>query len=328
METGMSQPIAIEVERLSKRFGSFQALQDLNLEVRPGVIFGLLGPNGAGKTTTIRILITLLRPDSGTARVWGLDVVSDSRRVRQNIGYVPQEKSVDRFLTGREHLDLLADLYHLTPAEKKKRIPELLDLMGLQEKADEVITAYSGGMKKKLDIACGLIPNPRVLFMDEPTLGLDVESRMRVWEYIRRLKTAGMTILMSTNYLDEADQLCDGLAIIDRGRSVAVGTPQELKKGLGGDRVSILFNGKSSGLEELARRLKNDLPFVNEVTIGSAEPRLEIRVRSEEGTVPVLLQRIQAAGLSVQTIQYNRPSLEDVFVTHTGRKIREEMALR
>ena len=200
----MDRMIAIDVNRLCKTYDSHKAVDDLSFQVYAGEIFGLLGPNGAGKSTTLRTLITLLHPTSGTATVMGHDTVREADTVRTLIGYVPQERAIDRFLTGREHLQLLGALYHLTKDESTKRINELLKLVDLEDHADRPAKTYSGGMKRKLDIACGLLPNPKILFLDEPTLGLDVQSRLRIWEYVRMLKTRGMTVVMTTNYLDEA----------------------------------------------------------------------------------------------------------------------------
>ena len=230
---------AIEAKSLRKTYGSVTAIDDLSLTINSGEIFGLLGPNGAGKSTTLRILITVLQPTSGTAKVLGHDVVEEADTVRSLIGYVPQERAIDRFLTGREHLELLGDLYHLPKAHAKERIAELLKLVNLEEQADRAAKTYSGGMKRKLDIACGLLPNPKIVFLDEPTLGLDVQSRLRIWDYIRQLREQGITIVMTTNYLEEADQLCDRLAIIDGGKIKVIGSPKELKAGLGGDRLTL-----------------------------------------------------------------------------------------
>ncbi|HEX2054917.1 MAG TPA: ATP-binding cassette domain-containing protein, partial [Nitrospiraceae bacterium] len=184
----MTAAAAIEVSRLTKVYDRVKAVDDLSFQVARGEIFGLLGPNGAGKSTTLRILITLLHPTSGTAKVFGLDTVADADRVRQTIGYVPQERAIDRFLTGREHLELLADLYHLTPSEASTRIANLLKLVELEAHADRPAKTYSGGMKRKLDIACGLLPDPKILFLDEPTLGLDVQSRLRIWDHVRAMQ--------------------------------------------------------------------------------------------------------------------------------------------
>ncbi|MBI3812083.1 MAG: ATP-binding cassette domain-containing protein [Nitrospirae bacterium] len=318
---------AIETSNFKKTFGEKTVVDNLTLDVEKGEVFGLLGPNGAGKTTTIRTILTLLKPTEGQVRVWGHDVVTQPREVRQVLGYVPQEKAVDRFLTGREHLILVADLYHLTRPEAKKRIEEVLALVDLTQKADDLVNNYSGGMKKKLDIACGLIPNPNILVMDEPTLGLDVESRIRVWDYIRRLQRGGLTILMTTNYLDEADQLCDRIAILDRGRLAALGPPEGLKKGLGGDRVTIQLGPHQDGLDELAGSLKKELPFVNAIKISPASHELEIRVTSNEEALAPLIQKINGHNRPIVAIQYSRPTLEDVFITYTGHKIKEDSAL-
>jgi len=318
---------AIEIRNLKKTFDDKTVLESLTLDVEPGEVFGMLGPNGAGKTTTIRTVLTLLKPTEGQVKVWGYDVETQPREVRQVLGYVPQEKAVDRFLTGREHLILVADLYHLKKPEAQKRIREVLELVDLTQKADDLVNNYSGGMKKKLDIACGLIPNPKVLVLDEPTLGLDVESRIRIWEYIRRLQQSGLTILMTTNYLDEADQLCNRIAILDRGRLAALGTPEGLKKGLGGDRVTIQFGPQQDRLEELAGSLRKELPFVNEIKVSPASHELEIRVTSNEEALSPLIQAIHQHRHPILAIQYSRPTLEDVFITYTGHKIKEDSAL-
>ena len=318
---------SLEIKNLTKFFGEKKVVDDLNLELQEGEVFGMLGPNGAGKTTTIQMILTLLKPTEGTIQVFGIDTATRAREVRQILGYVPQEKAVDRYLTGREHLTLVSDLYHLRKPEARRRIDEVLKLVDLSEKADEVVHNYSGGMKKKLDIACGLIPTPKLLILDEPTLGLDVESRIRIWDYIRRLKQGGLTILMTTNYLDEADQLCDRIIILDRGRSVALGAPDGLKKGLGGDRVTVEFGPDQNHLEKLVDRLKSELPFVNGVKVSSSGHELEIRVTSNEEALAPLIQKIHQHGHPIQGIQYSRPTLEDVFVTYTGHKIKEDSSL-
>jgi len=262
----MDRAVAIETIKLRKTYGTLTAVDDLTFQVRAGEIFGLLGPNGAGKSTTLRILITLLRPTSGQALVLGHDVAKEPDTIRRLIGYVPQERAIDRFLTGREHLLLLADLYHLSKVEAQRRIPELLKLVDLEDRADQPAKTYSGGMKRKLDIACGLLPNPKVVFLDEPTLGLDVQSRLRIWDHVRQLKARGITIVMTTNYLDEADQLCDRLAIIDGGRIRAMGSPAELKAGLGGDIVSLTVGASDTNrIDALAAALRA-LPMVRAVS--------------------------------------------------------------
>ena len=267
----MNPAIVIDVARLGKAFGSVTAIEDVSFTVHAGEIFGLLGPNGAGKSTTLRILITVLPPSTGTATVLGHDVVTEADTVRSLIGYVPQERAVDRFLTGREHLELLGALYHLSRAETKTRIDELLKLVNLEEHADRVAKTYSGGMKRKLDIACGLLPNPKIVFLDEPTLGLDVQSRLRIWDYIRQLRKNGITIVMTTNYLEEADQLCDRLAIIDGGTIRVIGSPLELKTGLGGRQPLADDQGTRSGKNSLAC-VKGSWPCPWSVTCASTRP--------------------------------------------------------
>lgn len=323
----MTPQFAVQIRDLTKTYGEVTAIRQLNLEIPIGEVFGLLGPNGAGKTTTIRTILTLLKPTSGEVRVWGHDAVAQPRQVRQVLGYVPQEKAVDRFLTGREHLELVAALYHLAPPETGQRIEEVLRLVDLTDKADALVTHYSGGMKKKLDIACGLIGRPKVLIMDEPTLGLDVESRIRVWDYVRRLKKDGITVVMTTNYLDEADAVCDRLAIIDRGRLVACGSPDALKRGLGGDRIQVRAAATRDQLEAAADALRGELPFVTGVKLDPQRSELEVRVVSNEQALSPLIQLLQRRQIAIEAIAYSRPTLEDVFVTHAGRRIRDEGSL-
>ncbi len=315
----MDRAIAIDVSHLSKSYGSHVAVADISFQVYAGEIFGLLGPNGAGKSTTLRTLITLLTPSSGTATVLGLDTVRDADKVRHVIGYVPQERAIDRFLTGREHLELLAALYHLPKDEAAKRIGELLKLVELESHADRPAKTYSGGMKRKLDIACGLLPDPKILFLDEPTLGLDVQSRLRIWDYVRMLKARGMTVVMTTNYLDEADQLCDRLAIIDGGRIKTLGSPVELKVGLGGDIVSVTLK-ESAKIPALESALKGQ-PAIRAVR--ATDKGLDIRVESPEKALPAVLEAANRLNCGVEFIQYNRPRLDDVFIAHTGRRIEE-----
>lgn len=318
----IGQAVAIETSSLGKTYGGVTAIEDISFQVYSGEIFGLLGPNGAGKSTTLRILITVLPPTTGRATVLGYDVVRDAERVRHLIGYVPQERAVDRFLTGREHLLLLGALYHLAKDEVSRRITEILKLVDLEPKADQPVRTYSGGMKRKLDLACGLLANPKVLFLDEPTLGLDVKSRLRIWDYVRQLKARGITVVMTTNYLDEADQLCDRVAIIDGGRIKALGSPTELKVGLGGDIVSVTVEaGAMPRTEALASALKG-LPAIRAV---SPKPNgLDIRVDSPEKALPSVLEAANRLGCRLEFIEYHRPRLEDVFVAYTGHPIREE----
>jgi ABC-2 type transport system ATP-binding protein len=317
----MDRAVAIEVSHLSKTYDGHKAVEDLSFQVYRGEVFGLLGPNGAGKSTTLRTLITLLRPTSGFARVLGHDTVTDADVVRHLIGYVPQERAIDRFLTGREHLELLAALYHLPKDEGMRRIGELLKLVELEAHADRPAKTYSGGMKRKLDIACGLLPNPKILFLDEPTLGLDVQSRLRIWDYVRMLKAQGMTVVMTTNYLDEADRLCDRLAIIDAGKIKTLGSPTELKVGLGGDIVALTIHD-ANRLPALAEALKG-LPAIRAVNITARG--LDIRVESPEKVLPAILEAASRLDCRVEFIEYHRPRLDDVFIAHTGRAITESV---
>ena len=313
---------AIEAKNLRKTYGSVTAIDDLSLTINSGEIFGLLGPNGAGKSTTLRILITVLQPTTGSAKVLGHDVVEEADIVRSLIGYVPQERAIDRFLTGREHLELLGDLYHLPKAQAQQRIQELLKLVNLEEQADRPAKTYSGGMKRKLDIACGLLPNPKIVFLDEPTLGLDVQSRLRIWEYIRQLREQGITIVMTTNYLEEADRLCDRLAIIDGGKIKVIGSPKELKAGLGGDSLSLMI--KETQLEKLDQLNESimSLSFVREVR--KMDNGLNVRVESPEKSLPAVLDVASRLDCQIDGIEYHRPRLDDVFVSYTGHALKGE----
>lgn len=313
---------AIEVKNLRKMYGSVTAIDDLSLTINPGEIFGLLGPNGAGKSTTLRILITVLQPTTGSAKVLGHDVVEEADTVRSLIGYVPQERAIDRFLTGREHLELLGDLYHLPKAQAQQRIQELLKLVNLEEQADRPAKTYSGGMKRKLDIACGLLPNPKIVFLDEPTLGLDIQSRLRIWEYIRQLREQGITIVMTTNYLEEADRLCDRLAILDGGKIRVIGAPKELKASLGGDSLSLRL--KETQLEKLDQLNEGiiALSFVREVR--KRDNGLDILVESPEKSLPAVLDVASRLDCQVDGIEYHRPRLDDVFVSYTGYNLKGE----
>ncbi len=318
----MSPDAAIDVSNLGKSYGSVTAIRGVSFTVRPGEIFGLLGPNGAGKSTTLRILITVLPPSSGTATVLGHNVTTEADTVRRLIGYVPQERAIDRFLTGREHLELLGNLYHLPRRELRSRIDELLQLVDLGAQADRVAKTYSGGMKRKLDIACGLLPNPRIVFLDEPTLGLDVHSRLRIWEHIRQLRERGITIVMTTNYLDEADRLCDRLAILDGGVVRAIGSPMELKAGVGGDSVSLTIGDRDADVLHRLRDGVMALPFVRDARPTSTG--LDIRAESPEKSLPAVLDVAHRLNCRVEGIEYHRPRLDDVFVAHTGHAIKGE----
>jgi ABC-2 type transport system ATP-binding protein len=320
----VTKPAIVSATGLVKRFGKTAAVDGLSLEVHEGEVFGLLGPNGAGKTTTMRMLITLLQPDAGEIVVGGARVKDDAERVRSLIGYIPQERAIDRALTGREHLALFADLYHLPKADGIERARWALEMVGLADRADEVVMNYSGGMKKRLEIACGLIHRPKILFLDEPTLGLDVESRTLIWRHIRELKAQGMTMVMSTNYLDEADQLCDRLAIIDHGKLAALGTPRQLKESLQGDVLSLTPEGADNALLERLTIALKGLDGV--VQVARRNGSLELRVTPSKTILTRVLDVVSGQGVRLEAIQYTRPSLEKVFIHYTGHQIKDEWA--
>jgi ABC-2 type transport system ATP-binding protein len=310
----------LRCRQLVKHYGTVRAVDGLDLEVEEGEVLALLGPNGAGKTTTIKMLVSLTKPTSGTAEVAGLDVAKSPARARAALGYVSQDVALDRSLTGREHLELHASLYHLTRAEAKRRVAEVLELVELAERADDAVRQYSGGMRKRLDIACGLVHRPRVLLLDEPTLGLDIQTRRRIWDAIRALKAQGLTVLLTTHYLEEADQLADRVAIMDRGRIVALGRPDELKRALGGDNVQLRLRGgmPANGFADDLR----GLPGIRAVA-PTAEGLTLLAERADEA-IPGIVQLAGKHGLQVEALSYARPSLDDVFLQATGRSLRDE----
>jgi ABC-2 type transport system ATP-binding protein len=323
MENKHMERLVIETTDLSKTFGEFKAVEGVGLKIRQGEIFGLLGPNGAGKTTTLKMLTTLLKPSRGTAKIMGYEVSAQPTEVRRQIGYIPQERTLDKYLTAREHLRLFADLYHIPLKTARERETFLLDLVDLTDRADEEASSYSGGMKKRLEIACGLMHQPAILFLDEPTLGLDIQSRSRVWDYIRDLRKTGMTVVMTTNYLDEADLLCDRLAIIDGGKVVIVGSPEELRQSLEGDIVWIRLDNASSGKEMEVTRLLKDFPFVRDVR--KQENRaFRVRIAPSELALADIIRAFHDAGFGLESIRYQHPTLEEVFIHYAGHKIKEE----
>jgi len=310
----------IEAEGLTKSFGKILAVDHLDLQVEEGVIFGFLGPNGAGKTTTINMLITLLRPTEGRATVAGYDIVREAGKVRERIGIVFQESLLDNYLTGYENLAVHADLWGMPRSVARRRIGELLDLVELRERAGDLVIKYSGGMRRRLEIARGLLTEPEILFLDEPTLGLDPATRRHVWEYILRVKERGVSIFLTTHYMDEAEQLCDRIAIIDHGRIIASGTPASLVEGLGGDVVEVRGVGDLQRAQEALRRQG----FVKNVSVGGGALRLT--VSHAEEAIPKIVRALQQEGLSIESVSLKRPNLEDVFIELTGRGLREEGA--
>jgi ABC-2 type transport system ATP-binding protein len=314
---------AVLVQNLQKRYGSVEAVKDISFQVEPGEIFGLLGPNGAGKTTTIRCLCTLTTPDAGKVEVSGVSVIDNPRAARRRFGYVAQEVALDKVLTGRELLQLQAALYHLPKSVAKKRIEEVIDLLGLGEYADKKTGTYSGGMRRRIDLAAGLLHQPDVLVLDEPTVGLDIESRFVVWDLLRKLREAGTTVLITSHYLEEIDALADRVAIIDRGVVIAEGTPSELKDRVGGDRITLRIR-EFSPLEEAekAKDMLQTLPFVQEVIINSAQGNsLNLVVKPQSDALITVQQSLKDAGLPTFGIAQARPSLDDVYLAATGKTL-------
>jgi ABC-2 type transport system ATP-binding protein len=317
---------AIEARQLVKTYAvrgekhGIRALDGLDISVPRGMIYGLLGPNGAGKSTTVKILTSLARPDSGQARVEGVDVLARPGQVRHMIGVVAQRSGADPTATGRENLILQGRLYGLRGASVRARADELLARFGLTEAAGRLVRTYSGGMQRRLDVALGLIHRPAVLFLDEPTTGLDPESRAAMWQEVARLAGGeGMTVLLTTHYLEEADRLASRLAIVDRGRVVTSGTPDELKGELRGDAVQVELPADTDPAQ--VRRVLEALPAVRDVVIAGRD----VSARSDDGAaaVPVVLAELQRAGVNAASVAVARPSLDDVYLRHTGRRYSE-----
>jgi ABC-2 type transport system ATP-binding protein len=310
---------AIEAVGLRRTFkGGIEAVRDIELSVAAGEVFGFLGPNGAGKTTTVRMLCTLLPPTAGTARVAGVDVVDDAAEVRRRIGVALQEVGLDPVQTGRELLELQCGLYGITGERGRARAEELIELVGLADAAERQIKTYSGGMKRRLDLASALVHSPEVLFLDEPTTGLDPASRLTVWDEIRRINATGATVFLTTQYLEEADKLCERVSIIDVGRIVAEGSPERLKAEMGHDVVSVSLDGADPTATEAALR---DLPGLERVL---PEPDgLALYVEDGAALIPEVVRRLDRDGIDAGAISVSRPSLDDVFLRATGRRLEE-----
>ena len=310
----MDGELAIEAHGLVKSFGEVKAVSGVDLEVRTGTVLGLLGPNGAGKTTTVRILTTLLIPDAGRARVAGLDVVAQAADLRSHIGLAGQYAAVDENLTGQENLEMVGRLYHLGARQSRRRADELLETFALTDAARRMAKTYSGGMRRRLDLAAALVARPQVLFLDEPTTGLDPRSRLALWETIEARVAAGTTVLLTTQYLDEADRLSDRIAVIDHGTVIAEGTADELKDRVGGERLEVKLEAASdagTATAELAA-LSDEAPVVEDGTV-------RVLLRRRRGAIAEAVRRLDQVGVAVEDVTIRRPTLDDVFISLTGR---------
>ncbi|MDA0369818.1 MAG: ATP-binding cassette domain-containing protein [Proteobacteria bacterium] len=305
---------AIHVENLTKTYkGGVKALQGVSFNVKQGEIFGLLGPNGAGKSTTVRILSTLSQADGGRATVAGHDVTSDAAGVRRSIGYVAQATGVDRYATGRENLTLQAQMLRVPRGDVRTRVSEMLDWVNLTERADKMVNTYSGGMKRRLEIAMGLVHRPAVLFLDEPTTGLDPETRRALWRDLERLRAErNISVLLTTHYLEEADALCDRLSIVDHGRVVAEGTPEALKAEIAGDTVTLDVGEAVTRAAEILGAVAGVLDVIPDGSL------VTVRVREGASAVPGVAAALNQAGIEVRTLRLGSASLDDVYLKHTG----------
>ena len=322
-----AEPV-IEVRDLVKVFGhDTRALDGISFDVGRGELFGFLGPNGAGKTTTIRILATLLRPTSGVAKVAGLDVAAKAHEVRERLGLAMQSPTLDAFSTGRETLELAGRLHRLPAARIRRRADELLELMGLTSVARKLTGTYSGGMKRRLDLASALMHDPPLLILDEPTEGLDPQSRTALWEELERIGAQGTTMLLTTHYMEEADRLCSRLAIVDNGRIVVEGGPQQLKETVGADSVVLQLEATDGAADDrvgaVCRRLEGFVPCA---AVAEHPAGVSLAVPNASAAVPQLMRRVDGDGLRITGLQMSQPSLDDVFLKYTGRHIREEAA--
>ena len=311
---------SIETKFLTKSFGDVTAVDDISFSVEKGEIFGFLGPNGAGKSTTLMILTTLLKPTSGQALISEFDVMSNAKQVRENIGYVQQETTVDEYLTGRENLLLQAKLNHIPKENINHRIDEVLDLIELSDKQDESVVTYSGGMRKRLDIAGGLLHRPKVLFLDEPTVGLDIQTRRKIWQYIKKIHDEfEMTIFLTTHYMEEADQLCDRIGIIDGGKIQVIDSPETMKNAMGNEVISIVIQEEKNHdlfLSELEK-----IEFVNKINIDDS--KLTLFASNGTEVIPKVFQISSELDIKITSISLTQPTLDDVFISYTGHEIKD-----
>jgi ABC-2 type transport system ATP-binding protein len=311
-------PHAIETHQLTKMYNSLKAVDTLDITVESGEVFGLLGPNGAGKTTALSMLCTILKPTSGTATVNGFDIVKEANKVRKSIGIVFQDPSVDDRLTARENLYMHANLYGVPSSEQKERINRILKLVELEDRADDLLRTYSGGMRRRLELGRGLIHYPKVLFLDEPTVGLDPQTRDHIWKYIKELKVShDITVVLTTHYMDEADRLSDRIAIMDHGKIVVLDSPQNLKETLEGDVITV----RANNIEALAKLVSKWLGFNKACIVDGA---LEITVRGGKAAMPRIMEMASQNNIYVESLVSREPNLEDVFLHYTGRTIRQD----
>jgi len=308
----------IKTENLSKKFNDFTAVDNISFSVLKGEIFGFLGPNGAGKTTTIKMLTTLLKPSGGTATISDFDIRNDRDNVRKNIGVVFQEPALDTELTGIENLEYHARMYGLDRKKRDERINEVLELVNLSDKKDELVKNYSGGMKRRLEIARGLMHYPTVLFLDEPTLGLDSQTRRAIWDYIIKMnKEEKTTIFLTTHYMDEADNLCDRVGIIDHGKILTIDSTKNLKNSIGADVITL----SSSNNSKLVGKL-NEMDWIN--NIKKHEQNLTIGAKKGEEKIPIIVEIARKIDIKIKSISIRKPTLDDVFLSYTGRTMRED----
>ncbi len=312
----------IQLRDLFKSYGPVRALNGLNLEVPKGSLYGLLGPNGAGKSTVIRIICTLISPDSGYVEVGGVDALFEEKEIRRKLGYVAQDVAIDKILTGRELLQLQGDLYHLDSKRKRKRIDELIQRLDMHEWIDRRCGSFSGGMKRRLDLASGLLHEPELLILDEPTVGLDIESRSVIWELLKELRNKETTILLSSHYLEEVDELADEMAIIDKGKVIASGKPDDLKKELGGDRVTLRVREFSDEIEaESVRKLIKNINGVSNVVVNQKQGySLNFLVQSNN-VISNLSSHLSKENFEVFALSHSKPSLDDVYLQATGKTL-------
>lgn len=316
----MSDEIAISIKNLTKSFGKVKVLEGLNLEVKKGTILALLGPNGAGKTTTVRILSTLLKPDSGTAFVNGFNVETEEDKIRESIGLTGQYAAVDELLTGVENLEMMGRLYHLSKQDAKQRAKQLLEIFDLVEASTRAVKTYSGGMRRRLDLAASLIATPPIIFLDEPTTGLDPRSRLAMWEIIEKLVEAKATILLTTQYLEEADNLADKIAVLDNGKIIAEGTADELKAKVGKDRIELII-AHGGNFEEAVKIIDGQAISHNNkhrtISIATEQPVSDLRK---------ILDLMEKANIQIESLSLHKPTLDDVFMSLTGHSADKEMS--